>query len=688
MRAASSSANYMPWPEKLWEDLQSTPGRLNSSLRITLATVLALLLILVWQMPFAAIGLYSIFLIGRESPSVSLRLGVASVMIVALAVTIEVSVVLLTDNDPMARVFSVAAIAFLAGMVVVGTSLPALGPSWGLIYSIVIAFWESHLPADRLVKNSLWLLATFSLAIGCGVAVEYVFGARSPADRLQEQLRIRYKALERMFSLYAQEVEPERRFEAATSVSRLAVAGQAGMMALYNQIVDRNLDPGALPIGTRVHITMSAELMDESAAFGLQSEMWDDSELRQRCARIAEQCRGLIRGAAPEGRFEARPRATNSLLDRVEGAIRSIVMMPSDVSPATNNELAALPSKKVPLFIPGAIRDRDNVAFSLKISLCATICYILYHAIDWPGTSSSVITVMVTGLTTTGAMKQRLTFRLFGTTVGGLILGLGATAFVFPELDSITSLVVVVGSVAFLAAWISGGPRFNYIGIQLAFAFYIVAFEGFSSPTQLAPARDRLFGILFALIVMWFVFDQIWPVRTVTAMRRVLASVLRSGAGLFRMVDSASQDDQLEREIDGVRDRVGKNISALRTMSEAVEYEFGVDREQHLRTSEVILRSSLAAAALIWNQVAVLHGREELDFLPEPALAEVRGRLADRLNMLAEAVERKTSLPTEHLGSFVSPHLLENEHYGEYVRNTIARYEDLQTLAAQLGGEI
>lgn len=27
-------------------------------------------------------------------------------------------------------------------------------------------------------------------------------------------------------------------------------------------------------------------------------------------------------------------------------------------------------------------------------------------------------------------------------------------------------------------------------------------------------------------------------------------------------------------------------------------------------------------------------------------------------------------------------HLLGSEHYGEYVRNTIARYEDLQTLAA------
>jgi multidrug resistance protein MdtO len=149
-----------------------------------------------------------------------------------------------------------------------------------------------------LVKNSLWLLATFSLAIGCGVAVEYVFGTHSPAERLEEQLRARYQALEKMFGLHARDGEPRQRFEAATRVSRLAAAGQAGMLGLYNQIVDRNLDTGALPIGTRVHITMLAELMDDSAAVGLQSQMRDDPEFRQRCARIAEQCRSLISGRA------------------------------------------------------------------------------------------------------------------------------------------------------------------------------------------------------------------------------------------------------------------------------------------------------------------------------------------------------------------------------------------------------
>jgi multidrug resistance efflux pump len=434
------------------------------------------------------------------------------------------------------NVLSVAIVTFIGGMILVSTSLPSLGGAIGFISCVVIGFWEHQAPEDTLVKNSLRLVAAFAMAAACCVAVEYLFGVRSPADLLEEQFRIRYRALEEMFSLCAQEeVSPKQRFDAAARVSRLAVAGPAGMMDLYNHIIDRNLDIGSLPIGTRVHITMLAELMDDSAAFGLQSETRDDPEFRQRCARIAEQCGRLIPAAIPESekRLEPGPQTTNSLLDRVEVTIHSILVMPVDLGAAKNKELAVLPSRKVPFLIPGAIRDKDNIAFALKISLCATLCYIVYNAIDWPGISTSVTTVMVTGLSTTAAMKQRFTLRILGSLLGGLILGLGTIAFLFPYMDSVTSLIVLVGTVAFVASWIAGGSLFNYLGLQIAFAFYLVALLDFSASTELAPARDRFMGILFALVVMWFVLDQIWPVRTVTAMRRILVSALRSGASLF-----------------------------------------------------------------------------------------------------------------------------------------------------------
>ena len=94
---------------------------------------------------------------------------------------------------------------------------------------------------------------------------------------------------------------------------------------------------------------------------------------------------------------------------------------------------------------------------------------------------------MVVALTTTGAIKQRFTLRFLGATIGGLILGLGTIALLFPSMDSMTSLVVLVGAVAFIAGWTSGGPRFNYLGLQIAFAFCLVTLEGFGPSTELLP---------------------------------------------------------------------------------------------------------------------------------------------------------------------------------------------------------
>src|SRR5271170_490555 len=144
MSASLSSSSSISWLARFWQDLQPTPGRLSSTLRLVLSSVILLFLLLVLQMPFANYGLYTVFLIAAESPSVSLRTGVASLLLIALAVVIQTGVVILTDNDPMARVLSVVVVAFVAGMFLVCTNLPALGSIFGFFYCVLIAFWENH----------------------------------------------------------------------------------------------------------------------------------------------------------------------------------------------------------------------------------------------------------------------------------------------------------------------------------------------------------------------------------------------------------------------------------------------------------------------------------------------------------------------------------------------------------------
>lgn len=257
-------------------------------------------------------------------------------------------------------------------------------------------------------------------------------------------------------------------------------------------------------------------------------------------------------------------------------------------------------------------------------------------------------------------------------------MGLGAAVFLFPNMDSITSLVVLISILAFIAGWTAQGRRFSYVGMQIAFSFYLVAFEGFSAPTQLAPPRDRLIGILLALVAMWIVFDQIWPVRTVTVMRRALATLLRDGAKLFRLPDSATQRDGVLKQTEALRDQFGKAVAALRTMNDAVEYEFGVDREPHLQLSQSILRTALTAAAISWNQVVFRYQKRDLDLLNEPLLVQLRHELAASMDAMADAVAQGKVFAAPDAFQFVDPSLFANPRLNEYARNVLTRLRELQ----------
>src|SRR5882724_3497712 len=122
------STNSLPWmslwAQKLWQDLQPTPGRLAGTLRIVLASILTLILLLVWQMPFASLGLYFVFLLSRDSPSLSLRSSIFALFALISAIGVELAIVALTDNDPIARVLSVALVTFIGGMFCLRPQLP------------------------------------------------------------------------------------------------------------------------------------------------------------------------------------------------------------------------------------------------------------------------------------------------------------------------------------------------------------------------------------------------------------------------------------------------------------------------------------------------------------------------------------------------------------------------------------
>ena len=143
--------------------------------------------------------------------------------------------------------------------------------------------------------------------------------------------------------------------------------------------------------------------------------------------------------------------------------------------------------------------------------------------------------------------------------------------------------------------------------------------------------------------------------------------------------------ERLLQRVDALRDQIGKTMADIRTMGVAAEYEFGVDREEQVRTGQMIIHAGFTAVALFWNQLAVLQKEQDQDFLTDPGLMDMCRKLAAQMDSMADAVaERKPFVPAD-TAALVDPARLQDPRYGEYVRNAVSRYGELQNLVSALG---
>ena len=154
-----------------------------------------------------------------------------------------------------------------------------------------------------------------------------------------------------------------------------------------------------------------------------------------------------------------------------------VSQIPQAFSPAqTTNAAAASAIDEKPetrRFAADAFSNPAYLRFALKGWLAATICYILYTGLDWPGISTAVVTCMVTALSSLGASHQKQFLRITGAAFGG-VLALTSLLFVLPNVDGITGVALLVGAVSAGSAWVAtSSPGLSYFGLQTALAFYI-----------------------------------------------------------------------------------------------------------------------------------------------------------------------------------------------------------------------
>jgi multidrug resistance protein MdtO len=160
--------------------------------------------------------------------------------------------------------------------------------------------------------------------------------------------------------------------------------------------------------------------------------------------------------------------------------------------------------------------------------------------------------------------------------------------------------------------------------------------------------------------------------------------VLQQGVALFDLTDAGKPYEDVVRASDVLRDQVGKGVAGIRQMKDSVNYEFGADREEHVRQSEILLRATITAAALFWNQLAALHSENYQNFVANPELQNMRRKIATHLQDMAAAAQDATPFVIVPRDELASADLRANQRCGEYVTNIVARYDELQAFVSTL----
>jgi multidrug resistance protein MdtO len=178
-------------------------------------------------------------------------------------------------------------------------------------------------------------------------------------------------------------------------------------------------------------------------------------------------------------------------------------------------------------------------------------------------------------------------------------------------MDSITAFTLFFASVTAIAAWFAtASARISYFGLQLALAFFLINLQEFAFQTSLTIARDRVFGVLLALFVMWIVFDLLGGVPAVNQMLAQFRRALLRLAELEEL-SLASDAEIISTREQEIREELVGTFASINTEADAVLLETGPQRSEHLLLRKRILPLLPALRSLLLLQVTALQYRRQ-----------------------------------------------------------------------------
>ena len=511
----------------LQRELTLTDTRIRTMARITVCTAIVVALAMAFQIPLPAYVAYLVFLLSQEDAASTLVSSIGGLVAVTVAVAVSVLFYVFDASEPALRI-PLLAFSTLAGTFIARTS--PLGPI-AFLAGFVLVLSQTLLddvPTTEYVTHTvLWLWVVVALPVGVTVLANLLAG--------ESPVALSRKRASQLMEAVAAYIENPHSAEPSSLRDQLLALGELKNKAfLWNKQLKAFAQEDNRLTAVLLEVLQIARCLPAGVSLDARRSLAD---VVRQSRRHFLQRRGLAVDAQ-QGDYMSTSADTDPALAALRRALGQLLDEASGKTPAPPPVTAPPHPKR--LFVEGALSNRAHARFAFKVMCAVLASYATYTLLDWPGIRTAVTTCFFVSLTTVGQSVHKLTLRLSGAFIGGLLAGL-CIVFVLPSLTDIGELCLLVAAASVFCAWIStSSETIAYAGMQIAFAFFLGVLQGYSPASDLTALRDRLVGIVIGNIWITVFFTTLWPVSALSQSRDKWSAVLKQLGELLIAKDPAT----------------------------------------------------------------------------------------------------------------------------------------------------
>ncbi|MGA9461822.1 MAG: FUSC family protein [Terracidiphilus sp.] len=636
-----------------WE-IAPYPGRIDTVVRMTVTATLVMLIVVSFRIPNAFLAaLYSI-LLARENLAATWRGGRIVVLAFVGASLYTLLGMILFRGYPITHFFWVITSLYLIFFVMRTTTNYAAALAFAVPIGVALPIWDRSLPSQLQVEGTLWPVLIIAVGAGVTLGTEALYRIFDRSDPLIASVNDLLLTVQQVAESIANHRAPPKSILARITQYQMIGTGRL-RLTLQRQGVDptQRAQRSAL-------ISLAGRLIDLAADLErTPPEPGDDDAIRLRAlsgslGAIRTELRKTGGISSSTAGLEGHPSSKFPMLhemERVVALITEVFQRDPTINPRQN---PPGPDWWRTLFLPDAFENPEYQRFALAGCLAASVCYILYNALDWPGIGQTcVLTCIVTALSTIGSSLQAQFLRFAGFVAGGLIMGISAQILILPGIDSIFGFALFFAAGTAIAAWFAtSSPRLSFFGMQMALSFYFVNLQDAHIQTDLTIARDKAIGVLLGILAMGFIFDRFGTKSDAEQLQKLLARNIRMLAQLA--VCPVTRDRAIAvAQISHLRSQINDNFASLGTQMDAArfEFEFRHRREQDVAECDRIQRAQPGLRSIFLLELSLLshRGQKEIDSELTPqqtqALDDFLKDFSGELVHIAEWIEQQEETP-------------------------------------------